>query len=145
MPAVRDVVAYVVSDDPARRVAAGYLGPAPLAAMAATIATSRGPSGRNVDYLRRLDGWLLAHGVDDPHVRRLAKAVAALDAGDDEARVCDDEAAGVRVAGAVVVDNGAAEVVSSVQETPGFSVFFLQLWRPVSRSNWVRFGSFLDR
>jgi hypothetical protein len=32
----------------------------------------------------------------------------------------------------------------SVQETPGFSGFF-RLWRPVSRSVWVRFGSFLDR
>ena len=38
----------------------------------------------------------------------------------------------------------AAPVVASVQETPGFSVFF-RLWRPVSRSIWVRFGSFLDR
>ena len=37
-----------------------------------------------------------------------------------------------------------AEVARSVQETPGFSGFF-RLWRPVSRSIWVRFGYFLDR
>ena len=33
---------------------------------------------------------------------------------------------------------------ASVQETPGFSGVF-RLWRPVSRSIWVRFGYFLDR
>ena len=36
------------------------------------------------------------------------------------------------------------DVATSVQETPRKPGVF-RLWRPVSRSIWVRFGSFLDR
>jgi hypothetical protein len=38
----------------------------------------------------------------------------------------------------------AALVATSVQDTPRIPGVF-RLWRPVSRSVWVRFGSFLDR
>ena len=39
---------------------------------------------------------------------------------------------------------GDLEAAVSVQETPRKPGVF-RLWRPVSRSIWVRFGSFLDR
>ena len=116
IPLVRDVIAYVVSDCPAKRRAAGYLGPAPISEMARHIATSAGPSGRNVDYLTRLDAWLRDNAIDDDHVRSLARAVHALLEGDsdEEARVGDGDSAPRRkVSGRVVVDNGAAEVVSN--------------------------------
>ena len=118
-PVVRDVIAYVVADCPAKRAAAGYLGPAPVAAIAATIAASAGPSGPNADYLKNLDAWLLDHGVEDDHVRSVARAVHGLEAAraaaDGEARVGDDggAAAAPGVRGRVVVDAGAAEVVSN--------------------------------
>ena len=39
----------------------------------------------------------------------------------------------------------AAPAFISVQETPYVFRFFFDFWRPVSRSVWGRFGSFLDR
>lgn len=45
-----------------------FLGPAPLEAMVARIATCAGPSGTNRDYVLRLAEALRAHGIDDPHV-----------------------------------------------------------------------------
>jgi cation transport regulator ChaC len=48
-----------------------YLGPAPLAAMAAQIAGARGPSGPNPEYVLRLADALRALGAADPHVFEL--------------------------------------------------------------------------
>jgi len=45
-----------------------WLGPAPLAAIAAQIRRSRGPSGANDEYLLRLAEALRGMGLDDPHV-----------------------------------------------------------------------------
>lgn len=55
-----------------------WLGPAPLDAMVEQIRDSRGPSGRNDEYLLRLDAWLRDVGVDDPHVRELADRLREL-------------------------------------------------------------------
>lgn len=49
-----------------------FLGPAPLAEMAAHIHESVGPSGPNREYLLRLARTLDELGVVDPHVRELA-------------------------------------------------------------------------
>ena len=49
-----------------------YLGPAPLAEVAAQIARSSGPSGRNADYLLELADALDALGAADEHVMELA-------------------------------------------------------------------------
>ena len=72
----------------------------------------RGPSGRNVDYLYRLDGWLLQHGIRDDHVRAIAKLVHEREEAEEESRVCEDEPCAA-AQGRVVVDDGAAEVVSN--------------------------------
>lgn len=47
---------------------AAWLGPAPEAEIARHIAESRGPSGRNRDYLVHLARALRELGADDPHV-----------------------------------------------------------------------------
>lgn len=56
-----------------------YLGPAPLAAMAALIHTRHGPSGRNRDYLYELAAALRDIGADDAHVFALEQAVRGLE------------------------------------------------------------------
>jgi cation transport regulator ChaC len=45
-----------------------YLGPAPLDAMVAQIASAIGPSGTNVEYVLRLSETLRAWGIEDEHV-----------------------------------------------------------------------------
>ena len=55
-----------------------YLGPAPLPEMAAHIAGSAGPSGTNIDYLRKLAGELRRLGIDDAHVFALERCVEDL-------------------------------------------------------------------
>ena len=54
-----------------------YLGPAPLEEMAHQICRAGGLSGPNVEYVTALDEALRAMGVRDPHVERVAGAVAA--------------------------------------------------------------------
>ena len=52
-----------------------YLGPAPLTAIAAQVATSHGPSGANIEYVLRLAEALRALQVDDAHVFALERLV----------------------------------------------------------------------
>ncbi len=54
-----------------------YLGPAPFDAMVAQIRAAVGPSGANVDYVRKLAGALAELGVDDPDIARIADALAS--------------------------------------------------------------------
>ena len=49
-----------------------WLGPAPIEAMVEHIRHAVGPSGRNDDYVLRLDAWLREVGAEDAHVRELA-------------------------------------------------------------------------
>ncbi|MDB4994763.1 MAG: Cation transport protein chaC [Myxococcaceae bacterium] len=53
-----------------------YLGPAPLDAMVAQIRAAVGPSGANIDYVRKLAAALADLGVEDPDVARIADALA---------------------------------------------------------------------
>ena len=55
-----------------------WLGPAPLPEMAAQILRSAGPSGANIDYLRKLAGELRRLEIDDPHVFALERCVEDL-------------------------------------------------------------------
>lgn len=48
-----------------------YLGAASVAAIAAQIVSSRGPSGENLEYLLRLGAALREMGTPDPHVEDL--------------------------------------------------------------------------
>ena len=48
-----------------------YLGPAPMAEIAAQVRVSHGPSGPNVEYVLRLAEALRDIGADDPHVFEL--------------------------------------------------------------------------
>lgn len=52
-----------------------YLGPAPNDAIAAQIKASHGPSGSNVEYVRRLAEALRALGDDDDHVFAIERAL----------------------------------------------------------------------
>lgn len=64
--AEQGLVYIATADNPA------YLGPAEPAALADHIASARGPSGSNADYLLRLAAALRELGDDDAHVMELA-------------------------------------------------------------------------
>lgn len=68
-----DVLVYVANE-----ANEGYLGPAPMTAMAAQIAASKGPSGHNRDYLFGLADALRQQGIEDQHVFSLEAAVREL-------------------------------------------------------------------
>jgi cation transport regulator ChaC len=64
-----------------------YLGPAPLAAIAAQVRASAGPSGGNIDYVLKLAMALRAIDAADAHVFELARLVSEpADGPDDRAR-----------------------------------------------------------
>jgi cation transport protein ChaC len=67
---------YIASPDTA--VNANYLGPAPLAVLAATVATAVGPSGHNSEYVYRLADAMRHLGVEDGALFELERAVRAL-------------------------------------------------------------------
>ncbi len=54
-----------------------FLGPAPMRKLAEHIATSRGPSGSNRDYVLQLAEALRDLGDEDPHVRQLETLLTA--------------------------------------------------------------------
>ena len=60
-------VTYIATEDNEN-----YLGPAPLAAIAAQVKQSRGPSGHNVEYVAELAAALRHMGAEDDHVSELA-------------------------------------------------------------------------
>lgn len=68
-----ETVGIVYVADPANPA---FLGPAPDQDIAAHIAGSAGPSGRNIDYLLDLSNALRELGIDDDHVFALADLVA---------------------------------------------------------------------
>ncbi|MFK7989195.1 MAG: gamma-glutamylcyclotransferase [Sandaracinaceae bacterium] len=55
-----------------------FLGPASDEDIARTIATRRGPSGPNDEYLLELERWLAKMGEPDPHVSAIADALRSL-------------------------------------------------------------------
>lgn len=69
----RGVVYRASEDNPA------YLGPAPLAQLAAQINRCAGPSGANRDYVLELARALRSMGYADPHVFDVEAAVLAAD------------------------------------------------------------------
>ena len=54
-----------------------WLGPAPPEVIAAQVRASRGPSGANDEYVRRLAAALREIGADDPHVSAIERLCAA--------------------------------------------------------------------
>lgn len=50
-----------------------FLGPLPEDEIAAFVATRRGPSGENRDYVLKLHHALVELGIDDPHVAAIAR------------------------------------------------------------------------
>lgn len=68
---VRGLVYWASADNP------NYLGPAPLQSMVEQIATARGPSGGNADYLVELARALETMGAVDPHVSELHDGLRA--------------------------------------------------------------------
>ncbi|MGK3963188.1 gamma-glutamylcyclotransferase [Sorangium sp. So ce118] len=70
--AARTAIVYMATPDNP-----DYLGAAPLAAIAAQVLASHGPSGSNVEYVLRLAEALAAMEADDEHVTELARLVRA--------------------------------------------------------------------
>ncbi|XYI03248.1 gamma-glutamylcyclotransferase [Sorangium sp. So ce1128] len=70
--AARTAIVYMATPDNP-----DYLGAASLAAIAAQVLASHGPSGSNVEYVLRLAEALAAMNADDEHVSELARLVRA--------------------------------------------------------------------
>lgn len=75
-PIVATVPALVYLATPANPY---FIGPEPVAATAAIVRASVGPSGTNIDYVLELDRALAALGARDADVAALVAALAALD------------------------------------------------------------------
>ncbi len=71
-PRVAGVVYMATPDNP------NYLGPAPLADIAAQVRGSRGPSGHNIEYVTRLAEALRLMEADDTHVFALERLVIGI-------------------------------------------------------------------
>jgi cation transport regulator ChaC len=71
MPGIVEGLVYLATEDNA-----AFLGDAPLDAIAEQIATARGPSGPNSDYLLNLASALVQLGVEDTHVLELAERLS---------------------------------------------------------------------
>jgi cation transport regulator ChaC len=70
----RGLVYVATPDNP------NWLGPAASAAIARQVRSASGPSGANLDYVRRLAAFLRAHGAEDRHVFEIeALAVSPVD------------------------------------------------------------------
>ncbi|WIA15112.1 hypothetical protein OEZ85_001803 [Tetradesmus obliquus] len=67
-PVLQDVMVYIATQSPAN---VNWLGPAPLPAIAQQIATSRGPSGSNHEYLLQLAEAMRQINIDDPELFEL--------------------------------------------------------------------------
>ena len=57
-----------------------YLGPTDMSEMACQIQRAAGPSGTNLDYLKRLHVELARFAPPDPHIEALMKAVLTVEA-----------------------------------------------------------------
>lgn len=74
----RTVVAPQATVYIATAASPNYLGPAPFEEIAQTIASSKGPSGHNKDYLFSVGDALRQISVEDPHVFELERRVHAI-------------------------------------------------------------------
>jgi cation transport regulator ChaC len=67
-PTEVDALVYIATADNPH-----YAGPAPVEEIAAIVRVSQGPSGSNLDYVRRLAEALIEMGAEDPHVFELVR------------------------------------------------------------------------
>ncbi|KAK3288560.1 hypothetical protein CYMTET_3971 [Cymbomonas tetramitiformis] len=74
-PAVEDALVYIATEE-----SANYLGVATIDDLAMQMATARGPSGENAEYLYRLAEAMREMGVLDKDLYRLEEKVKALKA-----------------------------------------------------------------
>lgn len=69
-----DGLVYIATPDNA-----AWVGEAPEADIAARVAVSSGPSGRNSEYVLKLAQALREHGYDDPHVFAIERHLRTMD------------------------------------------------------------------
>lgn len=75
-PVITSALVYVASPDRARNP--NHLGPAPLDVVAATVATARGPSGENAEYVHQLADAMRMLQVHDAELFDLEHRVRRL-------------------------------------------------------------------
>ena len=95
---------YVASPD--RRRNANYLGPAPLADVAAVVAVAVGPSGPNCEYVYRLAAAMRALRRADPALFALEAAVRRLRGEPEEAAPAAEAVAEAEEAAAAACFSG---------------------------------------